>query len=304
MDHLCDRMSIVEMSITQRFRRNLIPSKSLGRLIDQLQSEHPPKPGLQLLSDHELIIKLDFQPFVPRKILKYNVSLIDQANQSSIKITSTKNPTCNKKSQISVYEFRRTKSFKWTMNIGNQDLLRWVAIVLHHSGPILRRGELETSTATTLINLSYEATKESIHYLVSATFPFKNQIKIPEKLIEGENGHHTDGTSLSRKRKANEIDDECECDIGIVAEKWYFMEWTLDSEGKPSFKLSKILSVRCGYEERHDGKNPWSYYLEAHKPLEASQSREQSREITRIRSLSNRAKNSNFMYHAFFCIYF
>ncbi|POG62088.1 hypothetical protein GLOIN_2v1785755 [Rhizophagus irregularis DAOM 181602=DAOM 197198] len=165
-------------------------------------------------------------------------------------------------------------------------------------------GELETSTATTLINLSYEATKESIHYLVSATFPFKNQIKIPEKLIEGENGHHTDGTSLSRKRKANEIDDECECDIGIVAEKWYFMEWTLDSEGKPSFKLSKILSVRCGYEERHDGKNPWSYYLEAHKPLEASQSREQSREITRIRSLSNRAKNSNFMYHAFFCIYF
>lgn len=50
-------------------------------------------------------------------------------------------------------------------------------------------GELETSTATTLINLSYEATKESIHYLVSATFPFKNQIKIPEKLIEGENGY-------------------------------------------------------------------------------------------------------------------
>lgn len=36
-------------------------------------------------------------------------------------------------------------------------------------------GELKTRTATTLINVSHEATKESIHYLASATFPFKNQ---------------------------------------------------------------------------------------------------------------------------------
>ena len=50
-----------------------------------------------------------------------------------------------------------------------------------------------------------------------------------------------------RKRKANEIDDESDMDKvwGIVtdAEKWYFMECTLDEERKPSFKLSEPVSV-------------------------------------------------------------
>jgi len=39
--------------------------------------------------------------------------------------------------------------------------------------------------------------------------------------------------------------------MGIVtdAEKWYFMECMQDSEGKPSFKLSKPLFVT--YEDVH-----------------------------------------------------
>jgi hypothetical protein len=46
-------------------------------------------------------------------------------------------------------------------------------------------------------------------------------------------------SSLGRKRKANEMDDEHGFDKvwGIVtdAEKWYFMECTQDVEGKLSF---------------------------------------------------------------------
>ena len=57
-------------------------------------------------------------------------------------------------------------------------------------------------------------------------------------------------SSLSRKCKADEIDDEYDIDKvwGIVtdAEKWYFMECTL-SERKTSFKLLKPLFVV--YEE-------------------------------------------------------
>ncbi|POG76523.1 hypothetical protein GLOIN_2v1872036 [Rhizophagus irregularis DAOM 181602=DAOM 197198] len=52
--------------------------------------------------------------------------------------------------------------------------------------------ELETRVATTPIDVSYEATKSRIYsytYLVSATYPFKDQVKVvPEKLIEGKNG--------------------------------------------------------------------------------------------------------------------
>jgi hypothetical protein len=122
----------------------------------------------------------------------------------------------------------------------------------------------------------------SCTYFASATYPFKDQIKIvPEKPIERKNGRgnlnygvesRTTGrtiglievkkddfkqgftqvtvqmeSSLSHKRKANEIDDEYDMDKvwGIVtdAEKWYFMECTRDGEGKPSFKLSKPLFV-------------------------------------------------------------
>ena len=59
-------------------------------------------------------------------------------------------------------------------------------------------------------------------------------------------------SSLSRKHKADEIDDKYDMDKvwGIVTdvEKWYFMECTLDNERKPSFKLSKPLFVM--YEDK------------------------------------------------------
>ena len=59
-----------------------------------------------------------------------------------------------------------------------------------------------------------------------------------------------------RKRKANEIDDESDMDKvwGIVtdAEKWYFMECTLDEERKPSFKLSEPVSVVYKSDNMHE----------------------------------------------------
>ncbi|RIA91416.1 hypothetical protein C1645_805231 [Glomus cerebriforme] len=104
-------------------------------------------------------------------------------------------------------------------------------------------------------------------------------------------------SSLSRKRKADKIDDEYGLDKiwGIVtdAEKWYFMECTQDSEGKPSFKLSMPLFV--AYEdvgmkdmaEKVLGHIIW-LLEEAQKPMEASQSR-----VKRVKSLSNLARKSN-----------
>ncbi|EXX60548.1 hypothetical protein RirG_178950 [Rhizophagus irregularis DAOM 197198w] len=61
------------------------------------------------------------------------------------------------------------------------------------------------------------------------------------------------GSSLiCRKRKANEIDDEYDMDkvLGTVidAEKWYFVECTLDEERKPSFKLSEPVIVEYNDE--------------------------------------------------------
>uniref|UniRef100_U9T0Q5 Uncharacterized protein n=1 Tax=Rhizophagus irregularis (strain DAOM 181602 / DAOM 197198 / MUCL 43194) TaxID=747089 RepID=U9T0Q5_RHIID len=48
---------------------------------------------------------------------------------------------------------------------------------------------------------------------------------------------------LTRKRKADEIDNGQDVDrvVGIVtdASEWYFMECSLDNEGKPSFKPSE-----------------------------------------------------------------
>ncbi|GBB93359.1 hypothetical protein RclHR1_21560002 [Rhizophagus clarus] len=140
--------------------------------------------------------------------------------------------------------------------------------------------ELETRVATTPIDLSYEATKSiySYTYFASATYPFKDQVKIVlEKLIEGKNGcenldydveSRTTGriiclikvkkndfkqgfaqatvqleSSLGRKRKANKMDkdDGFNKVWGIVtdAEKWYFMECVQVTEGKLSFKLMK-----------------------------------------------------------------
>ncbi len=83
--------------------------------------------------------------------------------------------------------------------------------------------------------------------------------------------------------------------MGIVtdAEKWYFMECMQDSEGKPSFKLSKPLFVT--YEdvgmndmaEKVLGHIIW-LLEEAQKQMEASQSG-----VKRVRSSSNLAGKSN-----------
>ena len=105
-------------------------------------------------------------------------------------------------------------------------------------------------------------------------------------------------STLGHKRKANEIDDEYGLDQvwGIVtdAEKWYFMECTRDSEGKPTFKLSKPLFVV--YED--DGTKDMAekvlghiiWLLEkAQEADSASQRGEESREIKRVRSTDNLA---------------
>ncbi|CAB4418757.1 unnamed protein product [Rhizophagus irregularis] len=195
--------------------------------------------------------------------------------------------------------------------------------------------ELETRVATTPIDVSYEATKSiySYTYLVTATYPFKNQVKVvPEKLIEGKNGRgnldygiesRTTGriiglvevkkddfkqgfaqatvqleSSLGRKRKADEMDDEHGFDKvwGIVtdAEKWYFMECTQDAEGKPSFKLSKPLFV--AYEdagmkdmaEKILGHIIW--LLEESQKADSAVNLDKEREIKRSKSLSKIAE--------------
>src|SRR6266542_3761273 len=55
-----------------------------------------------------------------------------------------------------------------------------------------------------------------------------------------------------RKRKANEINDEYDMDKvwGIItdAEKWYFMECTLDEERKPSFRLLEPVIIEYNDE--------------------------------------------------------
>src|SRR4051794_8711204 len=54
-----------------------------------------------------------------------------------------------------------------------------------------------------------------------------------------------------RKHKANEIDEydmDKVWEIVTDAEKWYFMECTLDEERKPSFKLSEPVIVEYNEE--------------------------------------------------------
>src|SRR5437763_3261337 len=119
-------------------------------------------------------------------------------------------------------------------------------------------------------------------YLASGVSLYKDNFKlIPEKLIEGRNGQgnldyaiecRSTGrilgiievkkedfmkgfaqasvqmeSTLTRKRKADEIDNGQDVDrvFGIVtdASEWYFMECSLDNEGKPSFKLSKPVII-------------------------------------------------------------
>src|SRR5581483_9856120 len=197
--------------------------------------------------------------------------------------------------------------------------------------------ELETCVATTPIDVSYEVTKSiySYSFLASATYPFKSQIKIvPEKLVEGKNGRgnldygiesRTTGrtiglievkkddfkqgfaqatvqmeSSLSRKRKANEIDEyDMDKVWGIVtdAEKWYFMECTLDSERKPSFILSKPLFVvyeNAGMKDMAENVLEHIIWLmeEAQKPVETSQSDEQTRYPKKQKLISSLVEES------------
>ena len=82
---------------------------------------------------------------------------------------------------------------------------------------------------------------------------------------------------------------------GIVtdAEKWYFMECSLDNEGKPSFKLSEPVTVVYKDEnlqakvEKVLGHIAW-LLEEVQKPDSDSQSEE--RVIKRPRSLGNLAE--------------
>ena len=84
-----------------------------------------------------------------------------------------------------------------------------------------------------------------------------------------------------RKRKANEMEDEQDVDkvFGIVtdAKEWYFMECTLNGEGKPSFKLSEPVSVVYKSDNLHTmveevlSRIVW-LLEETQKPVETSQS--------------------------------
>ncbi|CAG8554789.1 2801_t:CDS:2, partial [Funneliformis caledonium] len=88
-------------------------------------------------------------------------------------------------------------------------------------------------------------------------------------------------STLTRKRKAEEIDNGQDVDrvFGIItdASEWYFMECTLDKDGKPSFAISKPVIVVYDDEnlqtkvEKVLGHIVW-LLEEAQKPVEASQS--------------------------------
>ncbi|CAG8807688.1 24364_t:CDS:2, partial [Gigaspora rosea] len=144
---------------------------------------------------------------------------------------------------------------------------------------------------------------------------------IPEKLIQGRNGQgnvdyaiecnstrrtvglvevkkddflkgfaqasvQMESSLTGRKRKANEMDDDergVDKVFGIVtdAEKWYYMTCTLDEKGKPSFGLSKPISVPYNNNgdmqisvEKVLGHVVW-LLKEAQKPVEASPNGEQ-----------------------------
>ena len=102
-------------------------------------------------------------------------------------------------------------------------------------------------------------------------------------------------STLSRKRKADKIDNGQDVDrvFGIVtdASEWYFMECSLDNEGKPSFKLSESVTVVYKDENLQDkvekvlGHIVW-LLEEAQKPVETSQS---DRQPKKQRSTSNLA---------------
>jgi hypothetical protein len=81
---------------------------------------------------------------------------------------------------------------------------------------------------------------------------------------------------------------------GIVtdAEKWYFMECSLDDEGKPSFKLSEPVTVVYKDENLQDKVEKILRHIvwlleEAQKPVKALQSDEQIRHPKKQKSISS-----------------
>ncbi|CAG8750699.1 9987_t:CDS:1, partial [Ambispora leptoticha] len=89
-----------------------------------------------------------------------------------------------------------------------------------------------------------------------------------------------------RKRKAEEIDNERVVDKVFVivtdAREWYCMEYILNEERKPSFKLSESVSVvykSDNMQNMVEGVLSRIVWLleEAQKPVDASQIDEQTR---------------------------
>ncbi|RIA80856.1 hypothetical protein C1645_881931 [Glomus cerebriforme] len=88
-------------------------------------------------------------------------------------------------------------------------------------------------------------------------------------------------STLSCKHKADKIDNRQDVDrvFGIVtdASEWYFMECSLDNEGKPSFKLSEPVTIVYKDDNLQAkvkkvlGHIVW-ILEEAQKPVDASQS--------------------------------
>jgi hypothetical protein len=169
-------------------------------------------------------------------------------------------------------------------------------------------------------------------YLAGGVSFYKDNFKlIPEKLVEGRNGQgnldyavecRSTGrilgvievkkedfmkgfaqasvqmeSTLTRKCKAEEIDNGQDVDrvFGIVtdASEWYFMECTLDKDGKPSFAISKPVIVVYDDEnlqikvEKVLGHIVW-LLEEAQKPVEASQGG-----VKRVKSTGNLAGKKN-----------
>ena len=188
--------------------------------------------------------------------------------------------------------------------------------------------KLKLRQDVTPLDKAYEATKTIYSYCylaVGVSFYKENFKLIPEKLVEGRNGQgnldyavecRSTGrilgvievkkedfmkgfaqasvqmeSTLTRKRKADEIEQDLDKVFGIVtdASEWYFMECSLDSEGKPTFKLSEPVTVVYKDEnlqvkvEKVLGHIVW-LLEEAQKPVEVSQSDEQSRVIKKHRS--------------------
>ena len=173
--------------------------------------------------------------------------------------------------------------------------------------------------------------KWKLFLLLSGFQSLDNFKLIPEKLIEGRNGQEnldyavkcrSTGrvlgvievknedfmkgfsqasvqmeSTLSRKCKADEIDNEQDVDrvFGIVtdASEWYFMECSLDNEGKPSFKLSELVTVVYKDENLQAKVKKVLRHIvwlleEAQKPVDASQSG-----VKRVKSLSSLAGKLN-----------